>query len=81
LCASLGFASLDHSLDHADDIKRDFGARCEWTPCEIEHAAFSMGNRPDLLKNAGISFARFSALLFPHQDKERFVNTIDSESA
>jgi hypothetical protein len=29
------------------------------------------------LKNTGLSFARFSVLLFPHQDKERFVTTLE----
>jgi hypothetical protein len=48
-----------------------------WTPRETEHAMFSMESRPDLLENAGLSFARFSVLLFPHRDKERFVTTLE----
>jgi len=33
--------------------------------------------RAVLSKNIGVSFARFSVLLLPHRDKERFVNTIE----
>jgi hypothetical protein len=53
------------------------GALHGWTPCEIEHVAFSMESRPDLSKTARLSFARFSVLLFPHQDRERFVTTLE----
>jgi hypothetical protein len=73
---SLGFASVDRSLDTADDIRRELGACLGWTPRETEHAAFSMENRTDLSKNARLSFTRFSVLLFPHRDKERFVTTL-----
>lgn len=50
------------------------GARLGWTPYEIEQSLVSMEIRADLSKNAGLSCARFSVLLFPHRDKERFVN-------
>jgi hypothetical protein len=56
---------------------RELGAAHGWTPREIEHAAFSMQSRTELSRNAGLSFARFSVLRFPHQDKERFVNAIE----
>jgi hypothetical protein len=63
------------SLDLTDQTRRS-GASNEWTPRKIAHAAFSMENMADLSKNAGLSCARFSVLLFPHRDKERFVSTI-----
>jgi hypothetical protein len=53
------------------------GALHGWSPGETEHSAFSMESRPDLSKNPGLSFARFSVLRVPHQDKERFVSTIE----
>jgi len=36
-----------------------------------------MESRVDLSKNIGVSRARFSVLLFPHRDKERFVTTLE----
>ncbi len=42
-----------------------------WTPCETEHVAFSMESRTDLSENIGLCVARFSVLVFPHQDKEK----------
>ena len=40
------------------------------------HVVFSTKNRPDLSENIGLSFARFSVLLFPHHYKERFVTAV-----
>jgi hypothetical protein len=36
-----------------------------------------MESRIELSKNLGVCRARFSVLLFPHRDKERFVTTIE----
>jgi hypothetical protein len=61
----------------ASTIKRRPGAQYGWTPYETEQPSVSMEIRADLSKNTGLCVARFSVLLFPHQDKERFVNTIE----
>lgn len=45
-----------------------------WTPRETEHAAFSVHYSLEERRPFG---ARFSVLLFPHRDKERFVTTLE----
>lgn len=64
------------SKRRSDVARAGCGALPGWTPRETEHAAFAMESHADLSKNIGVSRARFSGLLFPHRDKERFVSTI-----
>lgn len=44
-------------------------------PHEEPSTAFYAESRPDLSKNSRLRAARFSVLLGPHRDKERFVTT------
>lgn len=79
--ALLGFASPRPFARPRRRNQARPGARLRWTPREIEHAAFSAGEHLALSENAGLSRARFSVLLFPHRDKDRFVTTLERGAA